>query len=155
MDFTQRYPSVRAPCGRVYDQERTSISAWTFQQHNGPIQIWRWHKNFSKPVCSICLIRFEMIGRLSHWVNKKKFIFFEFDSGSWEATGRSSGSCFLRYTYIHTLWARKALVFSFKCPRRQKEEWQKLQDWWWKASRWGEGTQLTAYSAQLSRAPIG
>jgi hypothetical protein len=67
-----------------------------------------------------------MIDEGVHEVNKKKFIYFEFNSrlnGMRQDEGTKDPV--LRYTYIQYLVEPgRTLVFSFNCPRRMQEEWQ-------------------------------
>ena len=68
----------------------------------------------------------EMIDEGVHEVSGKKLIFFEFES---RVNGNKSQEELrepvLRYTYIqYLIQPGKALVFSFSCPRRMKDEWQ-------------------------------
>ena len=70
--------------------------------------------------------RVEMISEGVHEVHGKKFIFFEFESRV-EGNRRQEGykDPVLRYTYIqYLIEPGKALVFSFNCPKAQREQWQ-------------------------------
>ncbi len=59
-------------------------------------------------------------------INKKEYIFFEFDSrinGDRRAIGDQEA--ILKYNYMLYLVEKgRTLVFSFTCPERMKEEWQ-------------------------------
>ena len=69
--------------------------------------------------------RVEMINEGIQEVNKKKFIFFEFDSRVNGNRQEGFQDPVLRYTYIqYLIEPGKTLVFSFNCPRREKQDWQ-------------------------------
>ncbi len=126
LDFTQRYPSVRAPLAAYTNEERTSISVLIFQPLNGQTHDLEFAQKFFKAGVMNMFDRVEMIQEGIYEVNKKKFIFFEFDSRI-NGTRQQEGfqDPVLRYTYIqYLIEPGKALVFSFNCPSRQKEEWQ-------------------------------
>ena len=125
LDFTQRYPSVRAPLAAYTNIDRTidfrvNISATQWPDNDLEIA----QKFFKASVLSM-FDRVEMIQEGIHEVNKKRFIFFEFDSRIHGTRQEGLKDPVLRYTYIQYLVEPgKALVFSFNCPRRDKEEWQ-------------------------------
>lgn len=126
MDFTQRYPSVRAPLAAYTNEERVvdfsvNVSATQWPDANAEIA-----QRFFKASLMNMFDRVEMINEGIHEVNKKKFIFFEFES---RVNGNRREEGFtdpvLKYTYIQYLVEPgKTLVFSFNCPRRMREEWQ-------------------------------
>ena len=126
LDFTQRYPSVRAPLAAYTNEDRLvdfSINVSATQWPDTDLELAQ--KFFKAGVLNM-FDRVEMIKEGVYEVNKKKFIFFEFDS---RINGNKQQEGFqdpvLRYTYIqYLIEPGKALVFSFNCPRRQKEEWQ-------------------------------
>jgi hypothetical protein len=126
MDFTQRYPSVRAPLAAYTSEDRmvdfaVNVSATQWPDANIDIS-----KKFFKASLMNMFDRVEMIDEGVHEVNKKKFIYFEFNSrlnGMRQDEGTKDPV--LRYTYIQYLVEPgRTLVFSFNCPRRMQEEWQ-------------------------------
>ena len=68
----------------------------------------------------------DIIAEGIHVVNKKKYIFFEFESyvkGNKRQLG--SDDPIFRYTYIQYLvQPKRTLVFTFTSPKDQREEWQ-------------------------------
>ena len=125
LDFTQRYPSVRAPLAGYTNEERTIDFSVNVSATQWPDTDLELAQKFFKAGVLNMFDRVEMINEGIYEVNKKKFIFFEFDS---RINGRQQEGLqdpVLRYTYIqYLIEPGKALVFSFNCPRRQKEEWQ-------------------------------
>jgi hypothetical protein len=125
LDFTQRYPSVRAPLAAYTNLDRTidfSVNISATQWPDTDLQIAQ--KFFKASVLSM-FDRVEMIGEGIQEVNKKKFIFFEFDSRVNGTRQEGLKDPVLNYTYIQYLVEPgRALVFSFNCSRREKENWQ-------------------------------
>ena len=69
--------------------------------------------------------RVEMIDEGIREVDKKKYIFFEFDSRVNGTRQEGLRDPVLRYTYIQYLVEPgRTLVFSFNCSRHEKQEWQ-------------------------------
>jgi hypothetical protein len=127
LDFTQRYPSVRAPLAGYTNEERTIDFSVNISATQWPDTDLELAQKFFKAGIMNMFDRVEMIQEGVYEVNKKKFIFFEFDS---RINGRQQEGLqdpVLRYTYIqYLIEPGKALVFSFNCPRRDKEEWQDI-----------------------------
>jgi hypothetical protein len=125
LDFTQRYPSVRAPLAAYTNMDRTidfSVNISATQWPDTDLEIAQ--KFFKASVLSM-FDRVDMIAEGIHEVGKKKFIFFEFDSRVSGTRQEGLSDPVLRYTYIQYLVEPgRAIVFSFNCPRREKEEWQ-------------------------------
>jgi hypothetical protein len=125
LDFTQRYPSVRAPLAAYTNLDRTidfSVNISATQWSDADIELAQ--KFFKASVLSM-FDRVDMIQEGVHEVNKKKFIFFEFDSRISGTRQEGFQNPVLRYTYIqYLLQPGKTLVFSFNCSRREKQDWQ-------------------------------
>jgi hypothetical protein len=126
MDFTQRYPSVRAPLAAYTNEERVvdfsvNVSATQWPDTNAELAA-----KFFKASLMNTFDRVEMIQEGVHEINRKKFIYFEFESrvnGNRQQEGLQDAVT--RYTYIqYLLEPGKTLVFSFNCPKRMKEQWQ-------------------------------
>jgi len=131
MDFNERYPSVRAPLAAYTSEDRlvdfsVNISATTWPDADLALA-----QQFFKASLMNTFDRVEMIDQGIHEVNKKKLIFFEFESrinGNRQQEGFKDPV--LRYTYIQYLIepgkteAGKTVVFSFNCLKRVKEDWQ-------------------------------
>ncbi len=127
LDFTERYPSVRAPLAAYTNDERSidfSVKVSATQWPDTDIDL---AKQFFRASITNSFDRVEMIDEGVHEINKKKFIFFEFES---RVNGNKKGEGFqspvIKYTYIqYLIEPGKALVFAFNCPKRNREEWQK------------------------------
>lgn len=125
-DLVQRYPSVRAPLAAFTNSERTvdfSINTSATQWTEKDLLIAQ--KFFKSSIYNL-FDRVDVIEEGIQTVHKKKFVFFEFESrvnGSKLKLGEQSPV--FRYSYIQYLVAgNRTLVFSFNCPRDQKEYWQ-------------------------------
>ena len=126
MDFTQRFPSVRAPLAAYTNIERDvdfSINISATQWPDANLEI---SKKFFKASLMNMFDRVDIIDEGIHEVSKKKVIFFEFESRM-EGNRRSQElkDPVLKYTYIQYLVEpNRTLVFSFNCPRRLRNDWQ-------------------------------
>lgn len=125
LDFTQRYPSVRAPLAAYTNLDRTidfSVNVSATQWPDTDLELAQ--KFFKASVLSM-FDRVDMIAEGVQEVNKKKFIYFEFDSRVNGTRQEGFQDPVLRYTYIqYLLEPGRTLVFSFNCPRREKQDWQ-------------------------------
>ncbi|HEY0742664.1 MAG TPA: hypothetical protein VGD40_14430 [Chryseosolibacter sp.] len=126
LDFTERYPSVRAPLGAFTNQERSidfsvNISATRWTEKDLELA-----QRFFKAGIANLFDRVEMINEGIVERKGKKFIFFEFESrvnGSREKEGQREP--ILKYSYIqYYIKEGQTLVFSFNCPRRDRQEWE-------------------------------
>ncbi|HEY3405155.1 MAG TPA: hypothetical protein VGK59_17345 [Ohtaekwangia sp.] len=126
LDFTQRYPSVRAPLAAYTDVERLTDFSVNISATQWPDQDLAMAKQFFKASLVNMFDRVDMIGEGIHKVGGKEFIFFEFESrvnGNRKQEGQQDPV--LKYTYIqYLIQPGQTIVFSFNCPRRMKEEWQ-------------------------------
>jgi hypothetical protein len=128
MDFTQRYPSVRAPLAAYTSEDRlvdfsVNVSATQWPDDNTEIST-----QFFKASLMNMFDRVEIIKEGVRVINKKKLIFFEFNSRV-NGNKREEGNAdpVLRYTYIqYMLHPEKTLVFSFNCPQRMQSDWQEV-----------------------------
>ncbi len=125
-DIIQRYPSVRAPIAAFTNGNRTSDFSVNTSATQWPDENTELAQKFFKAGITNLYDRVDFIDQGIHIVNKKKFIFFEFESrvnGNRMKEGEQSAV--FRYTYIQYMVEKdKALVFSFNCPRDQRSEWQ-------------------------------
>jgi hypothetical protein len=126
MDFTQRYPSVRAPIAAYTNVERNvdfSVNISATQWPDGDLKLCQ---QFFKASLFNMFDKVELISEGIHEVNKKKFIYFEFESRvNGNRKELSQKEPVLQYTYIQYLVEpSRTLVFSFNCPRRLRDEWQ-------------------------------
>lgn len=125
MDFTQRYPSVRAPLAAYTNLERTIDFSVNISATQWPDTDAEMAQKFFKASLMTMFDRVDIIAEGVREINKKKFIFFEFDSRINGTRQDGLKDPVLRYTYIqYLLQPDRTLVFSFNCPRRDKADWQ-------------------------------
>jgi len=126
LDFSQRYPSVRKPLGAYTNEAREvdfSVNISATQWPDGDLEI---AQQFFKAGVKNMFDGVDMIEEGIHEVNKKRFIYFEFESRvKGEKMSMELRDPVLNYTYIQYLVEPgRTLVFSFTCPRRIREDWQ-------------------------------
>jgi hypothetical protein len=126
LDFVERYPSVRAPIAAFTNEERLvdfSVNTSATQWPDADVEIAR--KFFKSSIMNL-FDRVEIISEGVREVKGKKFVYFEFESrvnGSKNNQGNTDPV--LRYTYLQYLVeGNRTLVFSFNCPKREKEVWK-------------------------------
>ena len=70
--------------------------------------------------------RVDMLNEGISEVNKKKFVFFEFESRmNGKSMALEQASPILEYTYIkYLIEPNRTIVFSFSCPKRMREDWE-------------------------------
>ena len=126
LDIVQRYPSVRAPIAAFSNLDRVADFSVNISATQWPDDDVALAQKFFKAGIMNVFDRVEMINEGIQEVSGKQFIFFEFDSrvnGNRQKEGYLDPV--LRYTYIqYLIEPGRALVFSFSCPQRQKEEYQ-------------------------------
>jgi hypothetical protein len=125
-DIALRFPSVRAPLGAYSDQDRlvdfnVNISATKWP--DGDVEI---AQKFFKASLRNLYDRVDFITGGIQVLKKKKFIFFEFESRiNGDRRKQGSQEPILKYTYIQYLvQPKRTLVFTFTCPKDQRELWQ-------------------------------
>jgi hypothetical protein len=126
LDFTQRYPSVRAPLAAFTNEQRVadfSVNISATQWPDADINI---AKQFFKSSVMNMFDRVEMIHEGTIELHGKQFVFFEFESRvNGNQTELGLNDPVTRYTYLQYLVEpKRTLVFSFNCPKREREQWQ-------------------------------
>jgi hypothetical protein len=126
LDFTERYPSVRAPLAAFTNEERLVDFSVNISATRWPDTDLLLAQKFFKSSISNMFDRVQMIDEGIQEVHGKKFIYFEFES---RVNGNKMKEGFtdpiLKYSYIqYYLESKRTLVFSFNCPKREKEVWQ-------------------------------
>lgn len=126
LDIAQRYPSVRAPIAAYTNEDRISDFSVNVSATQWPDADVKLAQKFFKAGLMNMFDRVEMIDEGINDLRGKQFIFFEFESrinGNRQSEGLTDPV--LRYTYIqYLIQSNRALVFSFSCPRRQREVYQ-------------------------------
>lgn len=125
-DIAQRYPSVRAPLGAYTNELRvvdfsvnTSATQWTEKDTE-------LAQKFFKAGITNLYDRVDYLNEGVLLLNKKKFIFFEFNSRvNGDKRAQGSAEPVLKYHYVaYLVQNKRTLVFSFTCPRELQTEWQ-------------------------------
>jgi len=125
-DIIVRYPSVRAPLGAFTNMERSTdfsvnISATQWVQDDIEIAA----KFFKSGIYNL-YDRVDIISSGIQTINKKKFIFYEFESrinGNKMKEGEKQPV--YRYSYVqYYIEKDRTLVFAFNCAKDQRPQWQ-------------------------------
>lgn len=126
MDFTERYPSVRAPLAAYTNSERTADISVNISATRWPDANLELASKFFKASLSNMFDRITIINEGVREVNGNSFIYFEFESRlNGSRNEAANADPVLRYSYIQYLvQPGRTLVFSFNCPRRQRQEWE-------------------------------
>jgi len=126
MDFTERYPSVRAPLAAYTDEQRLADFSVNISATQWPDKDLELAQKFFKSSLMNLFDKVEIISEGIRETGKKKVIYFEFTSrvnGNKRQEGLSDPV--LRYSYVqYLLGSQRTVVFSFNCPRRIQQEWQ-------------------------------
>lgn len=126
-DIAQRYPSVRAPLGAYTNANRLVDFSVNISATQWPDTNLEMAQKFFKAGITNLYDRVEFIEEGIKQVGKRKFIFFEFVSrvnGNKRQVGEQQNV--QRYTYIQYLVEpKRAIVFTFACPKEMKDDWQK------------------------------
>ena len=120
-DIIMRYPSIRNPVASYSSIDRLS-------DFNVKVSATQWidedkelAAQFFKASIYDLFDKVTMLEEGIKEINGKVFIFFEFESYLRSAQGSSAER---KYSYIlYYLERGNTMVFSFRCPLRQKKEW--------------------------------
>jgi hypothetical protein len=130
LDFTQRYPSVRKPIGAYTNPDHEVDFSVNISATSWPDTNLEMAQKFFKSGVMNMFDRVEILSEGIHEVNGRKFIYLEFESrmkGDRSTLGNTEP--ILKYAYLEYLVEpSRTLVFSFNCPARLKEDWQKTAD---------------------------
>lgn len=125
-DIILRYPSVRAPLASYTDLNRTLDFSINISATQWPDANLEMAQKFFKAGITSLFDRVDFLDEGIHEVNKKKLIFFEFESrvnGNRMTLGEQQPV--FHYTYIQYLVEpERTLVISFNCPKSTREDWQ-------------------------------
>jgi len=125
-DIAQRYPSVRAPLGAYTNIDRDadfSVNISATQWLESDVELAA--KFFKSGIYNL-YDRVDIISEGIQTVNKKKFIFFEFESRvNGNKMKESERAPIYRYAFVqYHISKGRTLVFTFSCPKDRKPEWQ-------------------------------
>lgn len=130
LDFTQRYPSVRAPLAAFTNEDRTADFSVNISATRWPDSNLEIASQFFKASLRNMFDRVTMLEEGIREVNGKSFIYFEFESrinGNERELGNADP--ILRYTCLQYLvQPGRTLVFSFQCSRRHRKDWEKTAE---------------------------
>ena len=126
LDFTERYPSVRAPLAAYTNEDRTVDFSVNISATRWPDANLEMASKFFKASLTNMFDRLTMADEGIREINGQSLIFFEFESrinGNKNELGNADPV--LKYTYIQYLvQSQRTLVFSFNCSRRDRDAWQ-------------------------------
>lgn len=130
LDFTERYPSVRAPLAAYTNDERTVDFSVNISATRWPDADLKIASQFFKASIRNMFDRVEMLEEGIREVNGKSFVYFKFESrvnGTRNQVGNTDPV--MRFTYLqYLIQPQRTIVFSFNCPRREREQWEKTSD---------------------------
>lgn len=126
MDFTERYPSVRAPLAAFTNDERLTDFSVNISATQWPDENLEMASKFFKASLMNMFDKVEIISEGIRDIKGRRFIYFEFES---RVNGNKANEGLtdpvLKYSYIQYLVERdRTVVFSFNAPRKQREQWQ-------------------------------
>ncbi len=126
MDLVQRYPSVRAPLAAYTNMERDTDFSVNISATQWPDDDVDLARQFFKAGIMNMFDRVEMLDEGTRAQGGKKFIYFEFESRvNGNRRQEELRDPVIRYTYIqYLIEPGQAIVFTFSCPRRLKDQWQ-------------------------------
>ncbi len=123
-DFTERYPSVRAPLAAYTNPERMVDFSVNISATQWPDANLELAQKFFKSSLMNMFDKVDIVKEGIQEVNKKKFIYFIFESRvNGNKTELGQNDAVTRYTYMqYLIEPKRTLVFSFSCPRKQRQE---------------------------------
>ena len=126
MDFTQRYPSVRAPLAAFTNEDRDTDFSVNISATQWPDADVEMAGKFFRSGLTNLFDKVDFISEGVREIHGKKFIYFEIESRmSGTRTNEENRSPISKYTYIQYLVEKnRTLVFTFSCPARSREDWQ-------------------------------
>lgn len=126
LDLNERFPSVRKPLAAYTDEDRLIAFSVNISATQWPDNDLEIAQKFFKASLMNMFDRVDMVNEGISEVNKKDFVFFEFES---RVNGKSMSleqqAPVLEYTYIkYLVEPNRTLVFSFSCPRKMRPDWE-------------------------------
>ena len=130
LDFTERYPSVRAPLAAFTNEDRTVDFSVNISATRWPDSDLEIASKFFKSSLTNMFDRVTMVEEGIRQIHGKSFIFFQFESrvnGNRNQLGNSDPV--MKYTHVqYLIQPQRTLVFSFNCSRRDRQAWEKAAD---------------------------
>lgn len=125
-DFTERYPSVRAPLAAFTNYERSVDLSVNISATQWPDNDLKLAQQFFKSSLMNMFDKVEIISEGIREIKGKQFIYFEFESRvNGNKKGEGLSDPIMKYSYIeYYLEKKRAIVFSFNAPRRERADWQ-------------------------------
>jgi hypothetical protein len=126
IDFTERYPSVRAPLAAFTNNDRVADFSVNISATQWPDTDLKLAQQFFKSSLMNMFDRVEILSEGIRDIKGKQFIYFEFESRvNGNKAGEGLSDPVLKYSYIQYLIEKnRTLVFSFNAPKREKADWQ-------------------------------
>ncbi len=126
LDFSQRYPSVRAPLAAFTDENRLVDFSVNISATRWPDANLELASRFFKSSLTNMFDRVTMISEGIHEIRGQSYIYFEFESRvNGSRDDLANADPVLKYSYIQYLvQPERTLVFSFNCPRRDRQTWE-------------------------------
>jgi hypothetical protein len=130
LDFTQRYPSIRAPLAAFTNEERTADFSVNISATRWPDSNLEIARDFFKASLTNMFDKIKMSTEGIREVNGKSYIYFEFESRvNGKQDDLENHDPVLRYTYLqYLIQPRRTLVFSFNCTRADRPSWEQSAD---------------------------
>ncbi|HYC84701.1 MAG TPA: hypothetical protein VEB86_05735 [Chryseosolibacter sp.] len=126
LDFTERYPSVRAPLAAYTNDERSADFSVNISATQWPDADLVIAQKFFKASIMNMFDKVQFISEGIREVGGKKYVYFEFESrvhGNRNQEGNADPV--LGYTHQqYLITPKRTLVFTFNCPRRIRNQWE-------------------------------
>lgn len=126
LDFSQRYPSVRAPLAAYTDENRMVDFSVNISATRWPDADLELAARFFRASLTNMFDRVTMINEGIRELRGQSFIYFEFESRvNGSRDDLANADPVLKYSYIqYLIQPGRTLVFSFNCPRRDRTLWE-------------------------------
>ncbi|HYG03607.1 MAG TPA: hypothetical protein VD927_14260 [Chryseosolibacter sp.] len=130
LDFTERYPSVRAPIAAYTNIHRSVDFAVNISATQWPDANLELAQRFFKSSIMNMFDRAEFENEGVKEVNGKKYVYFTFISRvQGNRSNESLRDPVVRYNHLQYLVEKdRTLVFSFSSPFRERDEWLETAD---------------------------
>jgi len=126
LDFTERYPSVRAPLAAFTNEQRTADFSVNISATQWPDANIELAQKFFKSSIANMFDRVQFVSEGIREVNGKKYIYFEFESRvQGDRKDEANADPVLGYTHQqYLIEPKRTVVFTFNCPRRLRNQWE-------------------------------